>query len=224
MTDANTNATQSAVETSQATQDSGKVNTNPGAKETAQSQQNPSQTDSKATELENLIQRAVDRATNKLGNENKKLREQVETLKKEKLSDEELKQLEMKEKEKEIAEREQRLLEKENRLLAMKAIKEIGLDDGSTDSLALVDFVMGENEDAIKERVKVFDALVKRFVKAEVDRVFKTNGRNPGVGTTATTDNSSKNDHVAVRIGKRTASADKNAQSTLDYYIGGKKK
>ena len=94
----------------------------------------------------------------------------------------------MQEKEKEIAEREQRLKEQENRLLALKAIKEIGLDDGSVDSMALVDFVMGEDEAAIKERVKTFDALVKRFVQAQVDKVFKTNGRTPGVGSTATGD------------------------------------
>lgn len=175
-------------------------------------------------DFEALIQKAVDRATNKLGNENKKLREQVETLRKEKLSDDEIKKLEMQEKEKEIAEREQRLKEQENRLLALKAIKEIGLDDGSVDSMALVDFVMGEDEAAIKERVKTFDALVKRFVQAQVDKVFKTNGRTPGVGSTATGDTGKKTDSVAVRIGQKAANANKQAQSTLDYYIGGKKK
>lgn len=186
--------------------------------------QGQTQQDAKTTELENLIQRAVDRATNKLGNENKKLREQLEGLRKEKLSDDELRDLERKEKDRELAEREQRLKEQENRLLALKAIKEIGLDDGSVDSMALVDFVMGEDESAIKERVKVFDALVKRFVQAQVDKVFKTNGRNPGVGSTAAGDTGKKTDSVAVRIGQKTANANKQAQSTLDYYIGGKKK
>lgn len=192
--------------------------------DTSASQGNAQQQDSKATDIESLIQRAVDRATNKLGNENKKLREQVESLRKEKLSDDEIKKLEMQEKEKEIAEREQRLKEQENRMLALKAIKEIGLDDGSVDSMALVDFVMGEDETAIKERVKTFDALVKRFVQAQVDKVFKTNGRTPGVGSTAAGDTGKKADSVAVRIGQKAANANKQAQSTLDYYIGGKKK
>ena len=222
MADANT-TTQSTVDSSVATQDSGKVNTNPDTQNAATSQQSASQTDNKASELESIIQRAVDRATNKLGNENKKLRGEIEELRKSKLSDEELKQLEMQEKEKEIAERERQLLDKENRLLAIKAIKEIGLDDGSDASLALVDFVMGEDEAAIKERVKVFDALVKRIVKAQVDNVFKTNGRTPGTGST-TTETNTKKDSVAVRIGQNAAKANKHAQSTLDYYIGGKKK
>ena len=99
MTDATTN-TQSTVDSSVAAQDSGKVNTNPDTQSSATSQQSASQTDNKATELETLIQRAVDRATNKLGNENKKLRGEIEELRKSKLSDEELKQLEMQEKEK----------------------------------------------------------------------------------------------------------------------------
>jgi vacuolar-type H+-ATPase subunit I/STV1 len=214
---AGTAATNAAATTATQTQ-------NGATGEASASQGNAQQQETKTTDLENLIQRAVDRATNKLGNENKKLREQVEALKKEKLSDEEIKQLEIKEREKEIAEREQRLQEKENRLLAIKAIKEIGLDDGSDASLALVDFVMAEDEAAIKERVKTFDALVKRFVQAQVDKVFKANGRTPGVGSTATGDTGRKADSVAVRIGQRTANANKQAQSTLDYYIGGKKK
>lgn len=181
-----------------------------------------SQTTEKQTDWETLIQKAVDRATNKLGNENKNLRKQIEDLKKANLSDSELKQLEIQEKEKEIADREQRLMEKENRLIAIKAIKEIGLDDGSDASLALVDFVMAEDEAGIKDRVKTFDALVKRIVKAEVDKVFKTNGRNPGKGSTATETDANK-DTIAVRLGQNTAKANKAAQNTLDYYTGGKK-
>lgn len=181
------------------------------------------QTATSTSNLEELIQRAVDRATNKLGNENKKLRTENEELKKANLTAEERKQLELQEKEQAIAEREQRLLEKENRLLAIKAIKEIGLDDGSDASLALVDFVMGEDEAAIKQKVKAFDSLVKRFVQAEVDRTFKQSGRTPGVGSTDTGSSDTKKDSVAVKIGQNTAKANKAAQTTLDYYIGGKK-
>lgn len=179
--------------------------------------------DNKQTNFEELVQKAVDRATNKLGNENKKLREEMDKLKKEKLSDEELKKLEMQEKEKEIAEREQRLLEKENRLTAIKAIKEAGLDDGSDLSLSLVNFVMGDDESAINEKVKTFKTLVDRFVQANVDKVFKANGRAPGKSATGTGD-TEKKDSVAVRIGQKTAEANKAAQNTLNYYIGGNKK
>lgn len=181
--------------------------------------QQPAENGSK---LETLIQSAVDRATNKLGNENKKLRGEIETLKKAKLSDDELKQLEMQEKEKEIADRERALTEKENRLFAIKAIKEAGLDDGSDASLAIVDFVMADNEEGIKERVKAFDALVKGIVKSQVDAVFKANGRTPGVGTDTAAAAGGQNDSIAVRMGKHAAATNQKSRSILDKYIGGK--
>lgn len=177
----------------------------------------------KASELETLIQKAVDRATNKLGNENKKLRNELEAARKAKLSDDEIKQLEMQEKEKEIADRERALTEKENRLIAIKEIKAAGLDDGSDASLAIVDFVMAENEEGIKERVKAFNALVERIVKTKVDGVFKANGRTPGVGTDSAANAGGKNDSIAARLGKNAANTNKAAQSVLDHYIGGKR-
>lgn len=209
---------QTAAQTSASTQA-----TTTATQNTTEASNNNSNQDTKQTNFEELVQKAVDRATNKLGNENKKLREEMDKLKKEKLSDEELKKLEMQEKEKEIAEREQRLLEKENRLTAIKAIKEAGLDDGSDLSLSLVDFVMGDDETAITEKVKTFKTLVDRFVQANVDKVFKANGRAPGKSATGTGD-TEKKDSVAVRIGQKTAEANKAAQNTLNYYIGGNKK
>lgn len=178
---------------------------------------------SKTSELEALIQKAVDRATNKLGNENKSLRKQLEDFQKAKLSDDELKQLEIKQKEEEIAEREQKLKEQENRFIALKAIKEIGLDDGSDASLALVDFVMADDENAIKDRVKSFDALVKRFVQAQVDKTFKNAGRTPAKGNTNGA-SGTETDSIAVSIGKKTAEANKASQSVLEHYTGGSKR
>lgn len=193
--------------------------TNEAAANTEQKQENGG----KATELEALIQKAVDRATNKLGNENKKLRGELEAARKAKLSDDEIKQLEMKEKEKEIADRERALTEKENRLIAIKEIKAAGLDDGSDASLAIVDFVMAEDEEGIRERVKTFNALVERIVKTKVDGVFKANGRTPGVGTDSAANAGGKNDSIAARLGKNAANTTKAAQTVLDHYLGGKK-
>lgn len=176
----------------------------------------------KASDFEALVQRAVDRATNKLGNENKRLRSEIETLKKAKLSDDEIKQIEMQEKEKEIAEREKALSEKENRLLAIKAIKEAGLDDGSDASLAIVDFVMADSEEGIRDRVKAFDALVKRIVQSQVDAVFKANGRTPGVGTDTASAAGGQNESIAVRMGRNAAATNQASRAILDKYIGGK--
>lgn len=136
-------------------------------------------------DLEKMIQRAVDRATNKLGNENKKLRQQMETLKKNHLTAEQAAELERQQRDEELTEREKALQDKENRWYAMKAIKAAGLDDGGENALELVDYVIGGSEAEIDARVKAFGGLVKKFVKAEVDKTFKQNGRNPEQGAGA---------------------------------------
>lgn len=136
-------------------------------------------------DIEKLIQQAVDRATNKLGNDNKKLRKELEALQKEKLSAEELRDLEIQNREQDIAEREKCLQEKENHLYAIKAIKKAGLDDGSDVSLELVDFVLASAPADIDARIQAFDKLLKKLVKAEVDKTFRANGRNPQSGSSA---------------------------------------
>ena len=78
MAEENTNVTQNAQN------DAGDAQQNTANNEPSKVD-NASQDDSKKeVDFEKLIQKAVDRATNKLGNENKKLREQLETIKKEK--------------------------------------------------------------------------------------------------------------------------------------------
>ena len=133
-------------------------------------------------DLEKIIQRAVDRATNKLGNENKKLRQQLETLKKNKLTEDEAAELERQVREADLEEREKALQDEKNRWYALRAIKAAGLDDGGDNALALVDFVLGSTEEDIDNRVKSFGALVKKLVKAEVDKTFKQHGRDPQQG------------------------------------------
>lgn len=165
-----------------------------------------------------MVRREVDRATNKLGNDNKKLREENERLKKEKLSDEELKQYELKERDKELAEREKAITDRENRLFAIKAIKDAGLDDGSGSSLEIVDFVMADDENGILSKVKSFSDLVKRTVKAQVDAVFKANGRTPGVGSDTA---AAAGGDLGVRMGKTAAASNKQSSDIRNKYLGG---
>lgn len=136
-------------------------------------------------EIQKRIQREVDRAKNKLGNENKKLRQQLEAIKKAKLTEDEAAELDRQEREDELAERERALQDEKNRWYALKAIKKAGLDDGSDESLALVDFVLASTEADINAKVKSFSAMVKKLVKAEVDKTFKQHGRNPEQGAGA---------------------------------------
>lgn len=133
--------------------------------------------------LEKIIQSKVDQATAKLGKEKADLKKQLDRERKARMTDEELKQLELKEKEQAIAEREKALLDKENRLYAIKAIKEAGIDDGGDTALSIVDFVMGEDETEINDKVKAFKELFDKAVAAEVNKRFKDNGRTPKQGS-----------------------------------------
>lgn len=140
-------------------------------------------------DIDKLIEKAVDRATNKLGNENKALREKLEKLKKTKLSAEEIAEEERREKETALAEREAAVKAAENRMFALKQIKKIGLDSGDETAIQIVDLVMGEDEDAISENVSALKKLVDSLVAAEVDKAFKSTGRVPGKGKSGGTQN-----------------------------------
>ena len=214
----NTTATQAAENT--ATE---QHSTNAAQQQTAGTEANQNE-NGNAPNLEKLIKSAVDRATQKIGTENKKLRAELDAARKAKLSDDEIKQLEMQEKQKALDERDKALTEKENRWIAMKAIKEAGLDDGSDAAIAIVDFVMADDEEGIKERVKAFNGLVERIVKAKVDGIFKQNGRTPGVGSDTASNAGGQNESIAARLGKNAANANKAAQSVLDHYTRGGKK
>lgn len=132
--------------------------------------------------IEKIVQSRLDKAMAEERKKNADLKRKLENLQKAKLTDDELKKIEDEEREKALAERERALLEKENRLFAVKAIKEEGLDDGSDTSLALVDFVMGEDETEIKGKVKAFKELFDKAVTAEVNKRFKENGYTPKKG------------------------------------------
>lgn len=129
--------------------------------------------------LDRIVQARVDKALAAERKEKADLKRQLDQERRANKTDAELKQIEIDEREKTIAEREKALLDKENRLYAIKAIKEAGLDDSGDTSLALVDFVMGEDEATIDERVKAFKELFDKKVAAEVDKRFKASGRTP---------------------------------------------
>jgi DNA polymerase III alpha subunit (gram-positive type) len=190
---------------------------------TGNEQANDAEQQPTAASIEKMIQSALDRERNKHGNEMKKLRAELETERKKNLSEKEIKELEMKQ------EREQFELERaefkreKNKLFAIKALSEIGLNDGSDASLALVDFVMADDEAGISERVKTFNGLVEKIVKAKVDGVFKANGRTPGVGSETAANAGGQNNSIAVQLGRNTAKNNEAAQSVLNHYLGGKK-
>ena len=222
MAEESTNMTTADQNVTEATETPTTNTTSNNVENANQEAQTDSQKESAQLDIEKLIQKAVDRATNKLGNENKKLRGQLDTLKKEKLTDDEIKKLELADKEADIADREAKLAEKENRLFAIKAIKDAGLDDGSSNALELVDFVMTDSEESTTARVKAFSELVKKFVTAQVNQTFKSNGRNPEKGGSTSSEENSHAKNIAVNIGKTVADRNATANNVLKHYLGGK--
>ena len=133
-------------------------------------------------EIKKLIQSEIDRATNKLGNDNKKLREELKAERQAKMTAEQVREDEIREKEEELAARERAMLEKENQMYCVKALKTAGLDDGSDTSLDLIDFVMADDKSVIDSKIKAFDKLIKKIVNVEIDKIYGENGRNPQKG------------------------------------------
>lgn len=123
--------------------------------------------------LDKIIQARVDKEMAAERKKTAEYKKKLDRLQREKLTDEELKKIELENKENEIAEREKAIADKENRLFAVKAIKEAGLDDGSDTALSLVDFVMGTDETEITSKVKAFKELFDKTVTAEVNKRFR---------------------------------------------------
>ncbi len=172
--------------------------------------------------LEKLIQSKVDRLMAEERKKSAALQKELSKLQKAKLSDEELQKLELEERQKTLAEKEKALAEKEGRLYAIKAIKAAGLDDGSDNALALVDFVMGSDETATDERVKAFKELLDAMVAEQVDKAFKNNGRTPAGATPPATE-ATTDSNPAVRLGKARAEQKKKSKEIVSYYLGGRK-
>jgi hypothetical protein len=133
-------------------------------------------------DMETIINRAVDRATNKLGNENKRLKAEIDKFRREKLTEREIQEAELADREATLAERERQIKLLENEAYALKAIKKAGLDKGDETAIELAKFVVADDETAIDERVTAFKTLVDTIVKAEVEATFKKGGRTPDKG------------------------------------------
>lgn len=202
-------------------QNTGKTNNNNSGSNSDGGNQDPNNNHNNnafsSEEFQKMLQREVDRATNKLGNENKSLRDQLDKLQKEKLSAEELEKLKAEEREKTLAEREKTILRKENEMFAIKTLKEVGLDDGSELALSFIDMVMDDEQDKIKDRVNTLKTAIDKMVKVQVDTIFKENGRTPGAGN----DSNDKDDKssVAKALGEERAKNNKKSQDVLSQYL-----
>lgn len=184
----------------------------------------PNNSDSNSTQLTDEMKKHIQSEIDKgLAEERKKsasLQKENEKLKKEKMSADELKKYEDEKREKEMADRESAITERENKLFAIEALKEIGLDDGTKQSLELVNLVMATDQDAITENVKALKAVVDRLVTAEVDKTIKANGRVPH-GANVSGGGETKDNNIAVELGKQSAKMAEKSNEVLKHYYGG---
>ena len=183
-------------------------------------QNNASENDATNSNLEKLIQSAVDRATNKLGNENKNLRKQLDELVKQNLSEAERVELERKQEREQFEQEKAQFLLEKNKLHAINSLAKAELSVESDKLETLVSLVMGEDEKAINENVKNLSELVKVLVASKVEQTFKDNGRNPA-GSGNPNPDSKKENSLATKLGKETQEANKKSAEVLKYYTGG---
>lgn len=135
--------------------------------------------DGQDDDIERLVQAKVDKAMADERKKNAKLSKELEKMKREKLTADELKKYDDEKRESELAEREHSVMVAENKLYAIEQLKEIGLDDGSKESMGLIDLILSEDREKIKSNIKALDTIIKAKVKSEVEKVFKDNSRVP---------------------------------------------
>lgn len=110
---------------------------------------------------------------------NKTLQQELDTLRKEHLTQEEQKRLELTQKETEIATREATLRDRENRLHAIQSLEKANLTGNGLTSAELLPFVLDSTTDGIDRKVKALSALLDKRAKAETDRLYQAAGRQP---------------------------------------------
>lgn len=201
--------------------DNPNVNTGTGNNQAGNNAGNQHNNSGDTASIERMIQSAVDRATQKLGTENKELKERIDQLTTLNMTDAEKHEHDMLEREKALKAGEAALKMEKNKMYAIGAIKKAGLDNGTDIALNLIDLVMAEDEKTINTRVENLSTFVKQFVTAEVNKTFAANGRQPGKSNES--DSKSDKNTAAINVGKRAAAASKASQGILDYYTGGKK-
>lgn len=167
--------------------------------------------------LERYISERVAKATEAFNKEKSGLEKIIAQMKKEKMTDEQIREQERKDREKEIADREKAIKAKENKLFALEQIKTLGLDKGGVAALELADLVIADTDEEMTKRAKTLDTLVKALVKEQVDKTFKTNGRNPSGGDGGA-DKEKPENSLAKKLGEQAAERNKQAKTVLDYY------
>lgn len=173
--------------------------------------------------IRRFIQSEVDRIVAEERKKSAVLTKENEKLKKEKMTADELKKYEDEQKAKELADREQAIADRENRYYALNAVLKANIGVDSDVAEEVVELVIGTDNDEIDKKIATLSKVVNKLSANKVDVAFKTNGRNPKGAGSATNGESEKKSNIAEQLGKKTAEANKQANTILNYYLGGNK-
>lgn len=173
--------------------------------------------------IEKLVQSRVDKNTAELGKKIASLQKENESLKKDKMTAEQLKQYEDEQTAKQLAEREKAITDRENRYYALNNVLKanIGVSNEIADKVVSVILNPVNDNDGIDEKIKTLTEWANSIKSETVDKTFKANGRVPNGGGKSGEDK--KDNNIAVEIGKKAAERAKQSNDILNYYYGGKK-
>ncbi|MEI3163000.1 MAG: DUF4355 domain-containing protein [Lachnospirales bacterium] len=168
-------------------------------------------------DFDRLLQARLDKAMAEERKKNASLVKELEKMKRDKMTADELKKYDDEKRANDLAEREKTIAEKENRYYAITALKKAGLDDGSEIVLDLAELVMGNDTDTTDARIETLNKLVTKMVDSKVNERFKSYGRIPG-GPNNQNDNNEDNT-IAKKLGKQRAEQIKKSNDILKHYI-----
>lgn len=133
--------------------------------------------------LEKLIQSKVDRLTSKLGREKAELQKELDKLRREKLSAEEVARLEIADQKKQLEEERAAYILERNKNFAKDSLLGANLCSKNDAVLKLTDLVMADDEEGITKKVKVLIDFCQALKIAEDEQRRISAGRNPGSGS-----------------------------------------
>lgn len=144
----------------------------------------PGKTDVTEESLKKMIQSEVDRVRTSYVKEKKALEAELDALRKEKMSAEQIKDFEKKQLEERLTIKEHELNDREISIKARDLLTSEGLD------LSFVDYVKGDTLEATEKRVKSLKVEWQKAIDKAIDDKMKGAGRDPnkgrdGTGTTS---------------------------------------
>jgi hypothetical protein len=122
-------------------------------------------------DVQKYIQSEMDKVRTKAAKEKQKLKDELEAVKKDKMTDAEKAEYELQKQREELEKDRQELNRLKLEGATVDILKEVELD------LDFKPFVLASDEDSTKVRAKTLKELFDKAVKAEVDKLYGENGR-----------------------------------------------